>query len=116
MNKILTALATAATLTVAAVATPTTAEARRGWWGPAIVGGFAAAALAGAFARPYYGGYYGGYGYGGYAYAPGPVYYDYYAPAYAPVVYAPGPAYYYAPAPAYYGCVRWRGGYRVRVC
>ena len=53
MNKTLTALATAATLTVAAVATPTTAEARRGWWGPAIVGGFAAAALAGAFARPY---------------------------------------------------------------
>ena len=117
MTKTLTALATAATLTVAAVATPTTAEARRGWWGPAIVGGFAAAAIAGAFARPYYGGYYGGYGgYGGYAYAPGPVYYGYYAPAYAPVVYAPAPAYYYAPAPAYYGCVRWRGGYRVRVC
>ena len=114
MTKTLTALATAATLTVAAVASPTTAEARRGWWGPAILGGFAAAALAGAFARPYYGGYYGGYGgYGGYGYGgyggyyPAPVYY--YAPAYAP-------AYYYAPRPAYYGCVRWRYGYRVRVC
>ena len=51
---------------------------------------------------------YGGYGYGGYGgYYPAPVYY--YAPAYAP-------AYYYAPGPAYYGCVRWRYGYRVRVC
>jgi len=69
-----------------------------------VIGGFAAAAIIGsAFARPYpyyYGGYYN-------AYYPGPVYYDYYAPAYAPAYYAPGP---------YYGCVRWRGGYRYRVC
>ena len=82
MKKTLTALAAAAAITVAAVATPTSAEARRGWWGPGI------------------GGYYN-------AYYPGPVSYDYYAPAYAPA--------YYAPAP-YYSCVRWRGGYRYRVC
>jgi len=110
MKKTLTALAAAATITVAAVATPTTADARRGWWGPGLIGGFAAAANIGsALARPYYyGGYYGGYPYygGGYynAYYPGPVSYEYYAPAY-----------YYAPAP-YYSCVRWRGGYRYRVC
>ena len=46
MRKALTALTAAATITVAAVATPTTADARRGWWGPAVVGGFAAAAIA----------------------------------------------------------------------
>jgi hypothetical protein len=105
MRKTLTALAAAATFTVVAVATPTTADARRGWWGPAIVGGFAAAAIAGAFARPYY---YGGYGgYYGY-YQPAPVYYDYYQPA--PVYYD----YYAAPQP--YGCWRWRYGARYRVC
>jgi hypothetical protein len=111
MKKTLTALVAGAAITVAAVATPTSAEARRGWWGPGIVGGlFAGALIASAFARPYYGGYYGGYYRGGYynAYYPGPVSYDYYAPAYAP-------AYYYAPGP-YYNCVRWRGGYRYRVC
>ena len=55
MKKTLTALVAAAAITVAAVATPTSAEARRGWWGPGIVGGlFAGALIAGAFARPYY--------------------------------------------------------------
>ena len=102
MKKTLTALVAAAAITVAAVATPTSAEARRGWWGPGIVGGlFAGALIAGALARPYYGGYYN-------AYYPGPVSYDYYAPAYAP-------AYYYG-GPGPYNCVRWRGGYRYRVC
>jgi hypothetical protein len=103
MKKTLTALVAAAAITVAAVATPTSAEARRGWWGPGIVGGlFAGALIAGAFARPYYYPYYGGY-YN--AYYPGPVSY---APAYAP-------AYYYG-GPGPYNCVRWRGGYRYRVC
>lgn len=117
MRKSLTALAVAGTVAVAAIAAPTAAEARRGWWiGPAV-GGFAAAAIIGsAFARPYYGGYYGGYGgynggYGGYynAYYPQPVYYNYYAPQ--PAYYD----YYYAPRPNY-GCWRWRYGYRYRVC
>ena len=45
MRKSLTVL-TAATIAVAAVATPTTADARwrGGWWGPAL-GGFALGAL-----------------------------------------------------------------------
>ena len=48
MRKSLTAVALAATIAVAAVAAPTAAEARRGWWiGPAI-GGFAAAAIIGS--------------------------------------------------------------------
>ena len=69
MRKSLTALAAATSLGIAAVATPTTADARwaRWGWGPAI-GGFAVGALIGsALARPYYGyGYpaYYGYGYG----------------------------------------------------
>jgi hypothetical protein len=77
MRKTLTALATAATVAVAAVAAPTGAEARWGWRGPGLFGGLVAGALiAGAFAPRYYGydygypaygSYYGGYGgYGGY--------------------------------------------------
>jgi hypothetical protein len=77
MRKSLTALA-AAIIAVAAVATPTTADARwRGGWGPAL-GGFAVGALVGsAFARPYYAYPSYGYGYGpyyGYGY---PAYYSY---------------------------------------
>jgi hypothetical protein len=65
MRKTLTALATAATVAVAAVATPGTAEAHWGWRGPAFFGGLAAGALiAGAFAPHYY--YGGPYYYGGY--------------------------------------------------
>src|SRR5262245_58262690 len=108
MRKTVTALAAATALAIAAVATPTTADARGGWWGPAI-GGFAAGAIIGsALARPYYGYPYGSYSY----YAPGPVSYSYYAPG--PVSYS-----YYAPAYApcpYHGCVRYRYGYRYRVC
>lgn len=100
MRKSLTALAAAATIAVAAIATPTTAEARRGWWGPAL-GGLAVGAIIGsALARPYYG-YGSGYGYGYPAYS-------YYRPAYYGYGYAP--RYYYAPRP-YYRC--WRGPYRV---
>jgi hypothetical protein len=68
MRKTLTALATAATVAVAAVATPSAAEARH-FGGPGFFfGGLAAGALiAGAFAPryydygPYYGSYYGPY-------------------------------------------------------
>src|SRR5260221_13245898 len=75
MRKLLLTALAAATIAVAGVATPTTADARsRGWWGPAL-GGFAVGALVGsAFARPYYA-YpfaYGpsyGYGYPAYGYA-----------------------------------------------
>jgi len=75
MNTKLIAVASAAMIAVAAVATPNHAEARwrGGWWVPgAVVGGLAlGAAIA---SRPYY-----GYGY---AYGPGPYYrgpyaYDY---------------------------------------
>src|SRR5258706_13722594 len=61
MRKTLTAVAAAATIGVATVAAPTTADARWGWWGPAL-GAFAVGAIVvGALARPYYyGGYYGG--------------------------------------------------------
>jgi hypothetical protein len=98
MRKAVTTLAALATLATAAVATPTTADARRGWWAPAIVGGLAAGAIVGsAFARPY-----PSYGY----YPPAPVYYDYYTPA--PVYYS-----YYGPRP-YYPCGRYR--YRHRAC
>jgi hypothetical protein len=111
MRKTLTAVAAAATIGVATVAAPTTADARWGWWGPAL-GAFAVGAIVGgALARPYYyGGYYGGY-YPAYSYYPAG-YYGYYAPAYS-YSYA-GPAY-YSPRP-YYGCSRWRNGYRYRVC
>jgi hypothetical protein len=76
MRKVLTALAVAASLAVATVATSAPALAWRGGWGgwgwggPAL--GFAAGALVGsALAAPYYGGYGYGYPYGGgyYGYA-----------------------------------------------
>jgi hypothetical protein len=101
MRTAVATLATVATIAAATIAAPTSADARWGWWGPGLVGGFAAGAVVGtALARPYY----YPYGYYGY-YAPAPIYYDYYVPA---------PAYYgYGPRP-YYGC--WRHRYRYRVC
>ena len=113
MKKTLTAVA-AATITVASLATPATAEARWGWWGPAL-GAFAVGAIVGgALASPYYyGGYYGGGYYPAYSYYPS---YGYgYSPGYS---YGYSPAYYgyaYTPRP-YYSCWRWRAGYRYRVC
>src|SRR5467141_3731327 len=105
MRKTLTAVAAAATIGVATVAAPTTADARWGWWGPAL-GAFAVGAIVGgALARPYY---YGGY-YPAYSYYPAG-YYGYYAPAYSYSYAAPA---YYSPRP-YYGCSRWRNGYRYR--
>jgi hypothetical protein len=96
MRTTLTAVAAAATIAVAAIATPTTADAAR-MVGPGHHVAAAAGAIIGsAYARPYY-----GYGY----YQPAPVSYGY-VPAYSG---------YYAPGP-YYDCWRWRNGYRYRVC
>jgi hypothetical protein len=77
MTKTMTALAAAATMAVAAVAVPQSAQARwgghwhGGWGGGAVLGGLAAGAIiGGALAGPYYyggGPYYGYYG-GPYAY------------------------------------------------
>jgi hypothetical protein len=98
MPKILTALAAAAIITVAAVATPQPAEARGGRIAGAIIGGLAVGALLGAAGA--YGGY---YGYGpGYYYAPGPAYYGY------------GPACYWSRHRVWDGYA-WRLQ-RVRVC
>jgi hypothetical protein len=101
MRKSLTALATAGTLAVATIATPNTAEARWGWWGPAFGGLVIGAIIGAALSRPYYAypsyGYGYGYGYGGYGYAP--AYYGY-APAYYGGYYAPAYGY-YAPRPYY---------------
>jgi hypothetical protein len=112
MRKTLTAVVAAATITTATVATPTPADARRGWWGPAL-GAFAVGAIVGsAFARPYYyGGYYGGYSpsssyYPAYGYSYPSYGYSYPSYGYAPAYYG----YAYAPQP-YYSC--WRYGYRV---
>jgi hypothetical protein len=84
MHKTLTALAVAATMIIAAVAVPDSADARwrgRGGGGVAagIIGGLAAGAIIGSMANQgYYGdGYYGSgyaYGPGPYAYEPAPVY------------------------------------------
>jgi hypothetical protein len=92
MRKTLTAIAAAATLTLATVAAPQHAEARHGR-NAAIIGGLALGALAGAAIAN--GGYYGGY-------------------------YAPGPAYYYGPRcywshERYWSGRRWHSR-RVRVC
>jgi hypothetical protein len=111
MRKSLTALTAATTIAIAAVATPTTADAqwrRGGWWGPAL-GGFALGAIVGsAFARPYYAYPAYGYGYGYPAYSYGYPAYSYsYSYSYGYPAYSYGyPAYYgYARAP-YYGYAR----------
>jgi hypothetical protein len=76
MHKTLAALALAATIAVAGVALPQTAEARGGHGGAVaagIIGGLAAGAIIGsAAANNGDGGYY--YGPGPYAYQPEPVY------------------------------------------
>src|SRR5262245_20048512 len=91
MSTTLTAVAAAATIAVATVGTPSTADARWGGWSSAL-GGFAVGAiLGGALARPYYGGYYPAYSYyPAYGY---PSYGYSYAPAYYGYAYAPRPAY-----------------------
>jgi hypothetical protein len=65
MRKTLMAAVTAATVAVAAIATPTAAEAHHFGWGPGLFGGLIAGALiSSAFAPRYYDyspGYYGYY-------------------------------------------------------
>jgi hypothetical protein len=115
MTRTLTALAAASTIAIAAVAMPTSADARPRWRGPAFFGGLAAGAIiGGAIARSYY--------YPpAYYYAPGPTYY--YAPVPGPVEYEVYPQDPVAPggypaqvAPGGYGCWAYRGGYRYYVC
>jgi hypothetical protein len=88
MKKTLTALAAAATLTVALMAAPQQAEARHGRIAGAIIGGLAVGALLGAAAAN-----------GGYYYAPRPYYY--------------GGCYW--TRERYWNGYRWRT-HRVRVC
>ena len=76
-TRILTALAAAATLGIAAIAAPQPAEARGGAIAAGIIGGLAAGAIIGAAAS---------------------------GPAYA---YAPGSGYYYGGGPGYYGGCFW---------
>ena len=113
MKKAVLAIATAATIGVTALVTPSPAQAwRGGWggWGGGLAGGLIAGAVIGGIASSAYAygpgyGYYGGPGYGYYGgYAP--AYYGGYAPAYSNYGYAPAyyggytSSYY---APAYYG-------------
>jgi hypothetical protein len=107
MKKAVLALATAATIGGAALATPSPAYAwRGGWgWGPGLAGGLIAGAVIGGIASSAYAygpgyGYYGGPGYaydGGYA----PSYYGGgYGPVYSSYGYAPR---YYGSYAGYYG-------------
>jgi len=104
MKKAVLALATAATLGVTALVTPSPAQAWRGGWGPGLAGGLIVGAVIGGIASSAYAygpgyGYYGGPGYGYYG-GPGYGYYGGYAPVYggyAPAHYNGGYA------PAYYG-------------
>jgi hypothetical protein len=109
MKKAVFALATAATIGVTALVTPSPAQAWRGGWGPGLAGGLIAGAVIGGIASSAYA-YGPGYGYyGGYA----PAYYGGYAPAYYNYGYAP--AYYgprYRRPYAYYGGPRYYRGYR----
>jgi hypothetical protein len=111
MKKTVLALATAATIGVSALVTPSPAQAWRGGWGPGLAAGLIGAAVIGGIASSAYAygpgyGYYGGPGYGYYGgYAPS--YYGRYAPSYYGGY---APAYYnYGYTPAYYG--GYRSGY-----
>ena len=118
MRKPALVLVTAATLAMAAVASPSPAHARYYGHGAGIVGGLVAGALIAGIASSAYG-YGPGFGYGGYY----PAYYGGYYPAYYGGYY-PGyvggyvyrRSYYgyrhvYAPSYAYYGGPRYYGGW-----
>ena len=113
MKKAVLALATAATIGVAALVTPSPAQAWRGGWGPGLAGGLIAGAVIGGIASSAYAygpgyGYYGGPGYGYYGgYAP--AYYGGYAPAYS---YGYAPAYYSGYRSSYYAPAYYGPGYR----
>src|SRR5580704_3926300 len=120
MKKAVLALATAATIGVTALVTPSPAQAWRGGWGPGLAGGLIAGAVIGGIASSAYAygpgyGYYGGPGYGYYGgYAPAYSGYAlaYYNGGYAPAYYGGYRSSYYAPAyygPGYYGPRYYRG-------
>jgi hypothetical protein len=120
MKRAVFALATAATLGVTALVTPSPAQAwRGGWgWGPGLAGGLIAGAVIGGIASSAYAygpgyGYYGGPGYGyygGYAPAYGGYASAYYNDGYAPAYYGGYRSSYYAPAYyGYYGPRYYRG-------
>ena len=101
MRKAIMAIATAATVGFAALATPSPAEARwrGGGWGPGLAAGLIGAAVIGGIASSAYA-YGPGYGYPGYGYSGYPGYGyggGYYGGGYAPAYYG------YGYAPAYYG-------------
>jgi hypothetical protein len=99
MYKTLTAIAAAATITIATVAVPHQADARDGRVAAGIIGGLAAGAIIGGLAAN--NGYYYGPGYGpGYYHGPGP-----YAYGGGPYDYVPPPVYVQPVPRAYY-----RGG------
>src|ERR1700758_86575 len=76
MKQAVFALATAATIGVTALVTPSPAQAWRGGWGPGLAGGLIAGAVIGGVAS-------GAYAYGpGYGYYGGPGYVYYGGPAY----------------------------------
>lgn len=95
MKNVILSIAAAATLFVASLATPATAEAGPWGWRGGYYGG---PAYYGGYYRPYYGGYYRPYSYGNYYQPYGTYYrgYGYGYPAYN------GPGYRY-PRNYYYG-------------
>ncbi len=117
MRTRLIAVASAGMIALAAIATPTKAEARwNGWWVPgAIVGGLALGAAI-ASSHNYYYGYapYYAYGYGPYAYGYGPYAYGYspYAYRYRPYAYRYRPYAYEYGSYAYAGPRYYRYGYQ----
>jgi|GraSoiStandDraft_4_1057263.scaffolds.fasta_scaffold25900_2 hypothetical protein len=100
MRKAIMAIATAATVGFATLATPSPAKAwRGGGWGPGLAAGLIGAAVIGGIASSAYA-YGPGYGYPGYGYSGYPGYGyggGYYGGGYAPAYYG------YGYAPAYYG-------------
>jgi hypothetical protein len=74
MKKAVLAIATAATIGVAALAAPTPAHAWRGGWGPGLAGGLIVGAVIGGIASGAYDPGYGYYGGPGYGYYGGPGY------------------------------------------
>jgi hypothetical protein len=101
MKRIFLSLVFAATLIVGSLATPSTADAQRGWRGRyygGYYGGYYRPYYGGGYYRPYYGGYYSPYGsyYRGYSYGY-PGYYRGYGYGYPGGYYYGSPGYYSSP-------------------